>query len=248
MSSIGIDVGSTYTKYCFLDDSGDYEFQTERTPVRQKEYFAEKTAALYARYGECPVVTCGYGRQNLVHDRTVTELMALAVGAERQYPQADTVLDIGGQDTKLICQEGGKPKSFFVNDRCAAGCGIFLSNVLNLLEMDFYDLDLIDCRPLTLRLSSVCAVFAQSEIIELIADGVDSQEIVQAAVAQILTQARTLLGKAECRNLALSGGLSQIPGIEPFAEEIFQKSVVVPDRASYLSAIGCAVLAKELKR
>ena len=243
MRRIGIDVGSTYTKYCIIDAGGQMQLQTERTPVRQREYFAAKLPALRAAYGDCPVMTCGYGRKNIAYDRTVTELTALAAGAERQCPEADGVLDIGGQDTKLVCQRGGKLNAFFVNDRCAAGCGLFLGNVLHLLEMDFDALDLTGCDLPAVRLSSVCAVFAQSEIVELIAAGADNREIVHGVVAQILMQSRALLGKADCGLLALSGGLTRITGIGPFAEKILQRPVVVPEHGAYLSAIGCAVLA-----
>lgn len=242
MRRIGIDVGSTYTKYCVLD-GGESAFFTERTPVRQREHFQEKLAQLRARYGGCAVVTCGYGRENVAHDRTVTELTALAKGAQTLCPEADAVLDIGGQDTKLIRQEGGRLRAFFTNDRCAAGCGLFLGNVLRQLDMGFESLDLTGCEQPALRLSSVCAVFAQTEIVELIAAGTDDLQIVRAVIAQILTQARALPGKTACGTLALSGGLTRIPGIGPFAEAILERPVTVPEHGSYLSALGCALLA-----
>ena len=242
MRRIGIDVGSTYTKYCVLDGGGPVFF-TERTPVRQKEYFGDKLAALRAEYGACAVVTCGYGRKNAAHDRTVTELTALAKGAGALCPEADAVLDIGGQDTKLIRQEGGRLRAFFTNERCAAGCGLFLGNVLRLLDMDFDALDLTGCGKPALRLSSVCAVFAQTEIVELIAAGTDEKEIVHAVIAQILTQSRALLGKTDCSAPALSGGLTRIPGIGPFAEAVLERPVTVPEQGAYLSALGCALLA-----
>lgn len=236
-------MGSTYTKYCVLGD-GEPVFFTERTPVRQREYFAEKRKALHRQYGQCAVVTCGYGRKNVAHDRAVTELTALAKGAGSICPEADGVLDIGGQDTKLIRQQGGKVKAFFTNDRCAAGCGMFLANALRLLDMDFEALDLTGCGQPSLRLSSMCAVFAQTEIVERIAVGADGAEIVRAVVAQILTQARALLGKTDCGTLALSGGLTRIPGIGPFAEAVLERPVTVPDRGAYLSALGCALMAE----
>lgn len=241
MCRIGIDVGSTYTKYCVLD-GGEQVFFTERTPVRQRAYFEDKLKALREQYGECAVVTCGYGRKNAAYDRTVTELTALARGAGALCPEADAVLDVGGQDTKLIRQEGGKLKAFFTNDRCAAGCGLFLGNVLRLLDMDFAALDLTGCAQPALRLSSVCAVFAQTEIVELIAAGTDEGQIVHAVIAQVLTQARALLGKSDCGTLALSGGLTRIPGIGPFAEAVLERPVLIPERGAYLSALGCAML------
>lgn len=244
MRRIGIDVGSTYTKYCVLGGEGP-ELFSERSPVRQREYFEGRLERLRERYGESSVVTCGYGRKNLARDRTVTELTALAKGAGAECPEADAVLDIGGQDTKMIRMEAGRLKAFYTNDRCAAGCGLFLGNILRLLDMSFDGLDLRGSGLPELRLSSVCAVFAQTEIVELIAAGEDNLEIVRAVIVQIITQARALLGKTDSSRLALSGGLTRIPGIGPFAEAVLERPVIVPERGAYLSAIGCALIAGE---
>ncbi len=250
MSGIGIDAGSTYTKYCILDEKARIrELFSEPTPVRQKEYFSQKVGILRERYGDLPVVSCGYGRGNIPGTRTVSELSALAMGIGYGFPDAETVLDIGGQDTKLICQRGGKLTSFFLNDKCAAGCGMFLENTLHRLGRSFEALDLTDgCLP-GIRFSSTCAVFAQSEIVERIAEGVPEGEIIRAVLVQILTQAKTLLEKMDCEGIVLSGGLAQIPGMEAFARTVLEKPVVCPEHAPYFSALGCALMAdRQTKR
>lgn len=244
MYRIGIDVGSTYTKYCVVGEFGgvlSLTLSAEKTPVRQREYFAEKMRSFREQYGNCPVVTCGYGRRNIGNEKTVTELTALAAGAGYQCPGINVILDIGGQDTKIILQDDGKLKRFFVNEKCAAGCGMFLENTLRLLQMDFKDIDVGLSGQPKIRLSSVCAVFAQSEIVEMIAAGVPEMHIIHAVLWQILTQAKALLGKMECSELALSGGLTRIPAIQGLAEQVLEKRVIVPEHAPYLSSIGCAV-------
>lgn len=241
MIRIGVDVGSTFTKYCILNDAGRMSFFSERTPVRQREAFAERAERLREKFGEYRLVSCGYGRENVTGEHAISELTALAAGAARQCPQADAVLDIGGQDTKVICQSDGRLKAFFVNERCAAGCGLFLGNVLNLLGADFHDVDVTRAQTPKIRLSSVCAVFAQTEIVGLLAAGAQSEEIILAVLAQIFVQARTLLDKVSAGTVALSGGLSQIPGIAAYASALLEKNVVVPERGPYLSAIGCAL-------
>lgn len=246
MSGIGIDIGSTYTKICVIGESGKVEaLMAEKTPVRQREYFAEKLRQLREAYGQLPAVSCGYGRKNIEGSRTVSELSALAAGVHRVAPDAQTVLDIGGQDTKLVRQREGKLMSFFVNDKCAAGCGMFLENTLHRLNVPFAALDLADGQLPELRLSSTCAVFAQSEIVEQIAQGVPEDVILRAVLAQILTQSKTLLGKVDCESVWLSGGLTMIPGIAKYAEAMLEKPVTVPENAAYLSAIGCAVMAEK---
>ena len=246
MSGIGIDIGSTYTKLCVLGEDGKLEaLRAEETPVRQKEYFAEKLQSLREAYGDLPVVSCGYGRKNIDGSRAVSELSALAAGVHRAAPEAETVLDIGGQDTKLIRQRDGKLLSFFVNDKCAAGCGMFLENTLHRLSVSFESLNLSDGNLPDLRLSSTCAVFAQSEIVERIAQGVSEDEILRAVLVQILAQSKALLGKMDCEEVALSGGLTKIPGIASYAKAVLEKPVTVPENAAYLSSVGCAVLAEK---
>lgn len=249
MSGIGIDAGSTYTKYCILDENARIrELFSEPTPIRQKEYFPKKIDALREQYGDLPVVSCGYGRGNIPGIRTVSELSALAMGIGYELPDAEAVLDIGGHDTKLIRQRGGKLTSFFLNDKCAAGCGMFLENTLRRLGLPFEALDLTDGRLPGIRLSSTCAVFAQSEIVERIAEGVPEEEILRAVLVQILTQAKTLLGKMDCEGIILSGGLAQIPGMEAFARVVLEKPAVCPEHAPYFSALGCALMADRQTR
>lgn len=245
MSSIGIDIGSTYTKYCVLEEGGIVSLSSERTPIRQKEYFEKKTAELETMYPGSAIVTCGYGRHNAAAMRSVSELVALAEGAGRVAPGYDVVLDIGGQDTKIIVCGEGKLKEFFVNDKCAAGCGMFVVNSLNLLQMDFEDISLAGSKQPSIKLSSTCAVFAQSEITELIAGNAEPDEIMKAVIWQILVQSKALLGKVNCRRLLFTGGLSQIPGIEDYASSVLGIPVTIPEQSLYLSAIGAAIIASK---
>ena len=241
MYRIGIDIGSTYTKYCVLRaEEGTMALFSEQTPVRQREYFSQKLPQLQEQYPGCSIVTCGYGRKNICRDESISELTALAAGAFHQCPEAGVILDIGGQDTKLVRQENGRLKAFFTNEKCAAGCGIFLGNVLQLLNMRFEDLDLTKAKEPGLRLSAVCAVFAQSEIVELMARDVPEEEIILAVLTQIFIQAKALLGKVEDAPVLLSGGLTRVPGIQDFAEKTLCRQMLVPENGSYLSAVGCA--------
>lgn len=243
MYHIGIDIGSTYTKYCVMDGSGSIvEVLSEQTPIRQREYFGGKLLELNRRYPGAELVSCGYGRKNIGAAKNISELTALARGSYRQSPETGIVLDIGGQDTKAIRQDRGRIQEFFTNDRCAAGCGMFLFNTLSLLRMSFANLDLSTAKEPETKLSSVCAVFAQSEIVELLAADMPAESIVQSVLWQILTQAKALLGKTGGTVVVLSGGLAQIKGIGQFAERVLGVRVVIPPYAAYLSAIGCATL------
>ena len=243
MSSIGIDIGSTYTKYCVLDGSEIVMLSSEKTPVRQKEFFEKKTSELNSLYPGAPVVSCGYGKNNAGSGKTVSELVALAAGAGKIAPDHNVVLDIGGQDTKIIVCENGKLKEFFVNDKCAAGCGMFVANTINMLQTKFCDISLGDGMQPSVKLSSTCAVFAQTEITELIAGNAQPEEIMRAVIWQVLVQSRALLGKVRADKIIFTGGLTQIPGIERYASTVFGLPVTVPENSNYLSAIGAAIIA-----
>lgn len=243
MFKIGIDVGSTYTKYCVMDNDEIILLNTEKTSIRQREYFYNKILEIKEVYPNCAVISCGYGKKNVGSLKSVNELIALAKGANYISPDLDVVLDIGGQDTKIIRQEKGVLKEFFINDKCAAGSGMFLGNTCNMLEKDFMNIELVMPEDISVNLSSVCAVFAQSEIVELISNNEDENIIISAVIKQIFQQAKKLFSKINCDTIMLSGGLTNIYNIDSFATEVLQKRCIVTDKASYLSAIGCALLA-----
>lgn len=245
MITIGIDIGSTYTKYCIKGGS-DMKLFMERTPVRQKEYFASKLAELKNDYPDAAVVSCGYGQNNIEAVSTVSELATLAEGAAYMAPDSNVILDIGGQDTKIIVRDGVKLKEFFVNDKCAAGCGIFAINTLNQLGFNYEDIDLRGGEEPFFKLSSTCAVFAQTEIVSLLAKGTEPSDIMTAVVWQILEQSKALLRKVRYDSIALSGGLTLIKDIDKCASKTYDTDVVIPENSAYLSAIGAALYAERL--
>ncbi|MBQ4482939.1 MAG: hypothetical protein II966_06865 [Lachnospiraceae bacterium] len=242
MPGIGIDVGSTYTKYCIAEDEKILKLFAEKTPLRQRDYFERKLEAFKEEYPGAMIFSCGYGKSNVSGIKSVNELTALAAGFYKLTGESGTILDIGGQDTKIITEENGRLKDFFINDKCAAGSGMFLTNTLELTGVSFEDIDLKEAYDSELRLSSTCAVFAQSEIVMMIADNRTEEEIINAVIRQILIKAKPLLEKTGEKSIYLSGGLSLIPGIAPFAEKILKVKCKIPENGIYLSAIGCAFM------
>ena len=243
MNKIGIDVGSTYTKYCILNNNNIDLLYSEKTPVRQQEYFQTKKKELEKRYPGFEIISCGYGRQNASCGTTTNELTALAKGVNRLAPEYHFILDIGGQDTKLIVQEDGNLKNFFLNDKCAAGSGMFLANTIKLLEQNFEELDLRNKTKPDIMLSSVCAVFAQTEIVRLVSENILPEIILQAVIWQILTQAKKLLTKVSLnqKSILLSGGLTHISGFEQFASAALQSDCCILKQSPFFSAIGCTL-------
>lgn len=241
MYHIGIDVGSTYTKYCIMQGDNIESLFIEKTPIRQKDYFDKKLHNLQEKYPDAEIVSCGYGKKNVEHLNSINELTALARGSYYVTETNGIVLDIGGQDTKIISQEQGRLKEFFINDKCAAGSGMFLANTIDMVGVNFKSIDLRNVKEPSVKLSSVCAVFAQSEIVELIANNCTEEEILQAVIWQIFVKAKPLLGKVASGPILLSGGISQIAGISSFAEKTLGRECYVVKEGTYLAAIGCVM-------
>ena len=242
MFKVGIDVGSTFTKYCVLRGKEIVLLGTEKTPIRQKEFFDNKIEDIKNKYVGCSIVSCGYGKMNASPSRNINELIALAKGVDFITPQSTCVLDIGGQDTKIIKQYNGVLKEFFVNDKCAAGSGMFLSNTCSMLDIELTDINLIMPENIIVDLSSVCAVFAQSEIVNLVSNNIDENMIISAVIKHIFQQAKKLLSKVNCDEILLSGGLTNINNIDLFATTVLKKKCIVVEKSNYMSAIGCALL------
>ena len=242
MKNIGIDIGSTYTKYCVMRDKVIEELFFEKTHIRQKEYFEEKFKELKEKYPNYQIISCGYGKENVAAQKSINELTTLAKGAGFLLPEVELVLDVGGQDTKIIRKEKDILREFFVNDKCAAGSGMFLNNTCTMLEMSFEKIKLIPYDELEVRISAVCAVFAQSEIVELIANNFSERVIVSAVICHIITQAKTLVNKMRDGEILLSGGISKINRIEEYAEKILNRKCKIISESRYLSAIGCALM------
>ena len=102
---IGIDIGSTYTKYCVMNGGEITKLFSEVTPVRQKKYFEDVCEKLKIKYPNSKIISCGYGKKNIANAKNINELTALARGSFYVMPEFELVLDIGGQDTKIIRHE-----------------------------------------------------------------------------------------------------------------------------------------------
>ncbi len=244
MYRIGIDVGSTYTKYCVMRDGAIEKMWVEDTPIRQIEYFEKKREELLAIYKGADFCACGYGRKNASAIEVINELTALGKGVEFIRPKTEIVLDIGGQDTKLLVLKDGHIEKFFLNEKCAAGCGMFYKNVVNMLKLDYDDIDVSSDNILPTRLNSTCAVFAQSEMVRLISENVDINEIVKGVIYHILNQSKMLLSKIKIGKevpIVISGGMASVKGIDKMATEVLGVKCVHLEESRYLSAIGCCI-------
>lgn len=241
---LGFDIGSTFTKIAVLgEDREIVSLRSFPTPAAQKTVLSETTKRLALEYHILARGSCGYGRENIEVDAVIPELVALGKGIFQVLPQAHTVLDIGGQDAKVIRCHQGKLTRFLLNDTCAAGSGLLLQNALRILNIHFDALK-VGTGPIE-SLSTVCGVFVQTELIRLIAQGTSPEGLMDSVLFSILKQACILLHQIQIEPLlAFTGGLSLIPGMGELLSSILNVDVVVPVHSSYLAALGCAAALK----
>jgi len=201
--------------------------------------------------GSCPapVVATGYGR-HLARERlgfpVITEIKAHALGASHLFPACRTVIDIGGQDSKVIRVEAGRQVNFEMNDRCAAGTGRFLEVMavtLGYTIAEFGPAALAGREPVSI--SSMCTVFAESEVISLIARGVDKHSIALGLHESIVQRLAAMVGRVGVEPEAvLTGGVAQNECVRTLLERRLGTRLLVPESPQLTGALGAALCAQ----
>ncbi len=247
--AFGIDLGSTTTKLVAVDLHGApvHHLVQRTTPTMSQQAEAlVSDARRQLDAPSAPLVATGYGR-HLVKGavRQVTEITCHARGVFRSSGQACTLIDIGGQDTKVIdIGRAGKVLSFAMNDKCAAGTGRFLEVAADRLQVE-----LDDFGPLALgaereeALSSTCVVFAESEMISLLARGVPLAPIVRGLHRSLVRRVAALARGSGLRPpVLLSGGVARNPAVRALLGEELGQPVVVPPLPQLAGAWGAALV------
>ena len=249
--ALGLDAGSTTTKLVAVDAAGDrvWHVLEETDPHLKRQLERLGARAREELGGELPIVATGYGR-NLVGAavRKVTEITCHAKGVFRTTRHGGTLVDIGGQDSKVIViGPRGQVLSFGMNDKCAAGTGRFLEVSAGRLK---YSLDDFAAAALAasseVPISSTCTVFAESEVISLIAQGGEVGSIVRGLHRSLLKRVGALARGAGVKPpLMLSGGVARSAAIRKMLGEELGLAVVVPDEPQLMGAYGAALFALE---
>jgi predicted CoA-substrate-specific enzyme activase len=194
------------------------------------------------------VVATGYGRRNVdFAHTTVTEITCHARGCYASFPQAITIVDIGGQDNKVIVVESsGDRRSFKMNRKCAAGTGAFLEEIAGSLDTPLSSLnDLARQATGRAELGSFCTVFAKTELLALIAQGTPLPEMVKAAFRSVVK--RILEMDPLTGQVVMTGGVvAHNPVIVDLLSEALAREVLVPDHPQYTGALGAALIATEM--
>ncbi len=244
----GIDIGSRTIELVVVDDGAEivesFQADTGFDPMTQARKLVDRVA-----YDQ--IMATGYGRSlfEVSFDAlTVTEIKAHARGARAFFPDAQTVLDIGGQDSKAIAMfESGKVKKFEMNDRCAAGTGKFLEIMARTLGFtidDFGQEALLAEKDL--NISSMCTVFAESEVTSLIAKGNDRREIARGLHISVARRAASMINRVSSGgDVVFTGGVANNPCIRTLLRDNLGCNILLPENPQFVGALGAALLAGE---
>lgn len=195
--------------------------------------------------GKIVYVSTGYGRRRVdFASNSVTEITAHALGASHFFPGIRTVIDMGGQDTKVITvSDKGKVVDFVMNDRCAAGTGRFIEVMASILQVNLDDLSRIASgADSEVEISSTCTVFAESEIISLITDGLDPGVIARGVLKSIAQRILAMVnGINSYPPYALTGGVSKNRGLVSILRQKLDGNVFIPENPQLTGAMGAAI-------
>jgi benzoyl-CoA reductase subunit A len=259
MITLGVDIGSLTGKAVVMKDgailsqavilTGPDSVETGQQVTQQ----ALDGAGLTLQDMDFTVST-GYGRIVIPFaDKNVSEISCHARGASHLFPKARTILDMGGQDCKAIrCDEAGKVTDFAMNDKCAAGAGRSMGIVSELVKVPLPELG-----PLSLRaeqrdgdgvpVSSTCVVFARSEIVGYLRNGVPKSEILAGSCAALCARVQALLRRVGLEDdFVISGGIARNPGVVTRLEQRLCRTAHIAAEPQIVGALGAALFARDL--
>lgn len=247
MYQVGIDIGSSAAKVAVIEED-----KVVKTILLDTGFSSRKVAdEIYAMLEtegitkeNAKYVATGYGRISVPYaDSVVTEITCHGKGAYFLFGEDGTVIDIGGQDTKGISLKNGRVMKFIMNDKCSAGTGKFLEVMTNRLGLTPEELSALARNGREITISSMCTVFAESEVISLIGKGTPREDIAFGVIESVVNKVVALLAQVPAEKYFLTGGLCE----DDYMVERLSKALGAPVEskplARYAGAIGAAILA-----
>lgn len=252
--TMGIDIGSTSSK-CVVLLNGQTIASTETVALgagtKGTAMVIEKTLQTLGLELKdmAAIISTGYGRNNYEDaDKTMSELSCHAKGGSYLFKEVKTIIDIGGQDAKVLkLDKDGQLLNFVMNDKCAAGTGRFLEVMARVLDAKLEEFGSLDAQA-TMRtpISSTCTVFAESEVISSMAHNVDVKSIIKGIHYSVASRVAGLARRVGVEApVAITGGVSRNSGVVRALEEELKTTIEVSDKSQIAGALGAAIFAYE---
>ena len=251
----GCDVGSTYTKAVILDETGKIcadttirsKINSETSAKLAMEEVLNKVG-LKSSQDLAYLIGTGYGRNKVPFaDENISEISCHAMGVHVTDPDVKAIIDIGGQDVKGISIDtDGTVKNFAMNDKCAAGTGRFLEIMADRLGITQQQMADLARSGEPTKISSMCTVFAESEVISLIGRGEPRENIARGVIDSVVSRVATMAGQAAGAPYYLTGGLCENAFVVERLGELLGSPVTTSPQARFAGAIGAAIRAQAL--
>lgn len=253
MITLGLDIGSVAAKGVLINGDRHYS-DIVPTGWSPRQAGIDLTARLTNRAGiEVSdiqrTIATGYGRITVqTADKNVTEIRCHARGVAYLNPEVRTIIDIGGQDSKIISiNEQGQVLDFAMNDKCAAGTGRFLQITSNAMGMEVSELGSAEDPSELVTITSMCTVFAESEIIGLLAQNTPRGGIIAGLHQSVSRRVSSMVRRIGIKpTVAFTGGVAQNQGVQRALLEELESPIWVPEECQFTGALGAALLAQEL--
>jgi len=250
--TLGIDIGSTASKCVMLADGKEIIAKSlipvgAGTSGPQRAIDEVLKVAGKTREEMSFILATGYGRNSLegFADHQMSELSCHAKGASFLFPEVRTVIDIGGQDVKILRVENGAMTNFQMNDKCAAGTGRFLDVMARVLEVDVNDLGTLGAQSTKhVGISSTCTVFAESEVISQLAQDTNKCDIINGIHQSVAGRVAGLAHRVGVQDqVVMTGGVAQNKGIVKALEDQLGHTIHTSPMTQYVGALGAALFA-----
>ncbi len=246
---LGIDIGSSYTKYVVIDSDNKVVYTSIlKTLSRNREEKEKVNNYISDNFRVRFSCATGYGREHAKNcDITKTEIYCASAGVSELNREVKTIVDVGGEDVKVIQSgEDGRVLDFYMNTKCAAGTGTFITEIAERAEIDITTMsELASKSNFAKELNSFCTVFAKTEIMKWLFDDVPIEDVAKGIYISIVNRISKIRMDKELP-IYLIGGVSQYhPYLKNVMEEKFNSKVIVPENPQLISAFGAAILAKK---
>ncbi|XRO77083.1 acyl-CoA dehydratase activase [Methanocaldococcus sp. 10A] len=241
---LGIDVGSTTTKMVLIEDEKIVWYKIEDIGVViEEDVLLKMVKEIEQKYSIDKIIATGYGRHKISFaDKVVPEVIALGKGANYFFNDADGVVDIGGQDTKVLkINKDGKVIDFILSDKCAAGTGKFLEKSLDILKINKNEVNKYKSDNVA-KISSMCAVFAESEIISLLSKKIPKEEILMGVYDSIINRVIPMINKLKIQNIVFSGGVAKNKVLVDMFEKKLNKKLLIPEEPQIVCCVGAILV------
>ncbi len=245
---LGLDLGSSYTKFAVVDAAGAVIYrQVIPTRSRKLELFQGQVALINSKYDIKLSCATGYGRKSCQSNIQKTELVCASAGLITDPPRHKMILDIGGEDTKIIeSGPAGEVLQFHMNDKCSAGTGSFITEIAEKAELEIEEMSELASKSASTRtMNSFCTVFAKSEILGWKFEGVSIEAIARGIYLSIVDRISKMPLKPDLPIYLTGGVVAFHPFLTKLLSEQLGAEVLIAPEPQFVVAVGAAMLARQ---